>query len=87
MADQIATKIREIEDHRDNLEVKVQERTSELRTALTEVSKLKEQQDADYYLTTFLFKPLCINRNSSEYISTEFFLKQKKEFSCIGAVT
>ncbi|MBN8219548.1 MAG: SpoIIE family protein phosphatase [Spirochaetes bacterium] len=81
MADQIATKIREIEDHRDNLEVKVQERTSELRTALTEVSKLKEQQDADYYLTTFLFKPLCINRNSSEYISTEFFLKQKKEFS------
>lgn len=81
MADQIATKIREIEDHRDNLEVKVQERTSELRTALTEVSKLKEQQDADYYLTTFLFKPLCINRNSSEYITTEFFLKQKKEFS------
>jgi tetratricopeptide (TPR) repeat protein/HAMP domain-containing protein len=81
MADQIATKIREIEDHRDNLEVKVEERTSELRTALTEVSKLKEQQDADYYLTTFLFKPLCINRNSSEYITTEFFLKQKKEFS------
>ncbi|MBV6492518.1 MAG: hypothetical protein LDLANPLL_00512 [Turneriella sp.] len=81
MAEQIAIKIKEIEDHRDNLEVKVQERTSELRTALTEVSRLKEQQDADYYLTTFLFKPLCINRNSSEYIKTEFFLKQKKEFS------
>ncbi|HRP69181.1 MAG TPA: methyl-accepting chemotaxis protein, partial [Turneriella sp.] len=81
MADQIATKIKEIEDHRDNLELKVEERTSELRTALVEVSKLKEQQDADYYLTTFLFKPLCINRNSSEFIKTEFFLKQKKEFS------
>jgi|GEM_PF-5346814 len=81
MADQIASKIREIEDHRDNLEVKVQERTSELRNALTEVSRLKEQQDADYYLTTFLFKPLCINRNSSEFIKSEFFLKQKKEFS------
>lgn len=81
MADQIATKIKEIEHHRDTLEIKVQERTSELRTALTDVSRLKEQQDADYYLTTFLFKPLCINRNSSEYITTEFFLKQKKEFS------
>ncbi len=81
MAGEIATKIREIEDHRDNLEVKVQERTSELRTALVEVSRLKEQQDADYYLTTFLFKPLCINRNSSKFIKTEFFLKQKKEFS------
>ncbi|MBL8034047.1 MAG: SpoIIE family protein phosphatase, partial [Leptospiraceae bacterium] len=46
-----------------------------------EVSRLKEQQDADYYLTTFLFKPLCINRNSSEFIKTEFYLKQKKEFS------
>lgn len=81
MAGQIAAKIREIEDHRDNLEIKVQERTAELRTALKEVSQLKEQQDADYYLTTFLFKPLCINRNSSKYIKTEFYLKQKKEFS------
>jgi tetratricopeptide (TPR) repeat protein len=81
MAEQIAAKIREIEDHRDNLEIKVAERTKELREALTQVSRLKEQQDADYYLTTFLFKPLCTNRNSSPYIHTEFFLKQKKEFS------
>ncbi len=80
MAGQIQEKIKEIEDHRDNLELKVQERTAELRQALTQVSKLKEQQDADYYLTTFLFKPLCINRNSSRFIHTEFFLKQKKEF-------
>jgi tetratricopeptide (TPR) repeat protein/HAMP domain-containing protein len=81
MAEQIGAKIREIEDHRDNLELKVTERTKELRDALTQVSRLKEQQDADYYLTTFLFKPLCTNRNSSPYIHTEFFLKQKKEFS------
>jgi len=81
MAEQIAAKIKEIEDHRDNLEVKVQERTAELRDALVQVSRLKEQQDADYYLTTFLYKPLCVNRNSSPYIATDFFLKQKKEFS------
>ncbi|MCX7632035.1 MAG: SpoIIE family protein phosphatase [Turneriella sp.] len=81
MAEDIAAKIKEIEDHRDNLEKKVQERTQELREALVQVSKLKEQQDADYYLTTFLFKPLCINRNSSEYIRTDFYIEQKKQFN------
>lgn len=81
MAEDIAAKIKEIEDHRDNLEQKVQERTQELREALVQVSKLKEQQDADYYLTTFLFKPLCINRNSSEFIRTEFYIRQKKQFN------
>ncbi|MCS6983620.1 MAG: SpoIIE family protein phosphatase [Leptospiraceae bacterium] len=80
MAEEIARQIKEIEDHRDNLELKVQERTKQLQEALDAVRKLKEQQDADYFLTTFLFKPLCVNNNNSKFITTDFYIKQKKEF-------
>ena len=52
----------------------------ELSEKMEEIRRLKVQQDGDYFLTSLLTKPLMINRNSSETVSTEFFLRQKKRF-------
>ncbi len=63
-----------------NLEEKVQERTRELRETLGEVQRLKSQQDADYFLTSLLIKPLSQNRSESDAVKVEFLVKQKKTF-------
>ena len=70
----------EVNDNRQNLERKVEERTREVEEALEQLQVLKTQQDGDYYLTSLLCKPLFINTNSSEIVKTEFVIKQKKEF-------
>ncbi|MCW7505158.1 SpoIIE family protein phosphatase [Leptospira paudalimensis] len=66
------------------LESKVKERTMELENSLEEVKKLKFQQDGDYFLTHLLLKPLGKNQVSSELVSIDFFLKQKKKFEFKG---
>lgn len=66
------------------LETKVIERTLELENSLEEVKKLKFQQDGDYFLTHLLLKPLGKNQVSSEFVSIDFFLKQKKRFEFKG---
>ncbi|TGM79637.1 SpoIIE family protein phosphatase [Leptospira bouyouniensis] len=66
------------------LETKVKERTLELENSLEEVKKLKFQQDGDYFLTHLLLKPLGKNQVSSEFVSIDFFLKQKKRFEFKG---
>lgn len=53
---------------------------SELSEKMEEIRRLKVQQDGDYFLTSLLTKPLMINRNNSETVSTEFLLRQKKRF-------
>ncbi|MDX1958065.1 MAG: SpoIIE family protein phosphatase [Leptospiraceae bacterium] len=62
------------------LERRVEERTFELREKMEEVIKLKEQQDGDYYLTSLIQNPLCINLNKSKLVRTDFYLEQKKKF-------
>ena len=52
----------------------------ELSEKMEEIRKLKVQQDGDYFLTSLLTKPLMVNRNSSETVGTEFYLRQKKHF-------
>lgn len=71
----------------ENLEEKVEERTRDLnqalvevRTLLTEVRSLKEQQDGDYFLNTLLIEPLAQNNAVSSNIAVEFFIRQKKQF-------
>ena len=69
-----------LEEYAVGLEAKVEERTKELRETLTEVQKLKEQQDGDYFLTSLLIKPLSTNRARSQNVHVDFFIEQKKKF-------
>lgn len=72
---------RKLQDHADNLEDKVKERTRELENTLGEVQNLKTQQDGDYFLTSLLNKPLGANHVHSDTIKVDFLVKQKKEFA------
>ncbi|RHX87717.1 SpoIIE family protein phosphatase [Leptospira stimsonii] len=75
---------RELQDYAENLEEKVKERTQEVQEKMEEVQRLKVQQDGDYFLTSLLAKPLFYNANKSKLVSTEFILKQKKQFEFRG---
>lgn len=60
--------------------LKLAESRDEIEQQMNQVQALKRQQDGDYFLTSLLIKPLLFNGNKSELITTEFFLKQKKQF-------
>ncbi|HNK59434.1 MAG TPA: SpoIIE family protein phosphatase, partial [Leptospiraceae bacterium] len=64
----------------ENLEHKVEEQTKEIRESLNQITKLKEFQDGDYFLTSLILNPLIGNKNKSEFILTDFIIKQKKQF-------
>lgn len=70
----------EVEELNVSLEKKVDERTKELNLSLTKAQELKIQQDGDYFLTSLLISPLIKNQNSSPYVRTEYFMRQKKTF-------
>ena len=70
----------QLQDYANNLEEKVNDRTAELNKTLEQVQALKVQQDGDYFLTSLLAKPLNYNANKSKTVSTDFVLKQKKQF-------
>ena len=70
----------EVEELNATLERKVEERTQELKESLVRVSDLKKQQDADYFLTALLLKPLASNTSTSKNIQIEYLIKQKKTF-------
>jgi hypothetical protein len=70
-----------IEEYNKTLELKVEQRTEELKKTLDEVQALKVQQDGDYFLTSLLLQPLGRNYANSKNVMVKFFLKQKKEFS------
>ncbi len=81
MASTIETQTKEIKEYSENLEDKVKVRTNQLNLSLDEVTKLKKQQDGDYFLTSLLLDPLGkINIPNSENIKIESLLKQKKTF-------
>ncbi len=65
----------------ENLEEKVRERTEELSKLLLEIQALKQQQDADYFLTSLLLEPLGENKTHEESVKIDFFLRQKKHFT------
>lgn len=70
----------EVEELNTTLEQKVEERTRELQESLARVQKLKNQQDADYFLTAMLLKPLAANTTHSQSVHVEYLIKQKKTF-------
>lgn len=71
----------EVNDIRNNLEDRVQERTEELNDIIEKMKKLQEQQSGDYFLTSLLIEPIAVNKASGVNVHVDFFLKQKKEFS------
>ncbi|PJZ71544.1 serine/threonine protein phosphatase [Leptospira perolatii] len=75
---------RELQDYAENLEEKVKERTREVQEKMEEVQRLKVQQDGDYFLTSLLAKPLFYNANKSKLVSTDFVIRQKKQFEFRG---
>ena len=80
MADKIESQNNEIKEYSENLEEKVIQRTDELNQTLSEVTKLKEQQDGDYFLTSLLLEPLGRVDVQSENLVVNFYVKQKKTF-------
>ncbi len=80
LAETFNSMVAEIRDYSQHLEEMVQTRTRELQEALQHVQALKDQQDADYFLTTMLANPLFKNYNRSQLVSTEFLVEQKKRF-------
>ncbi|ULH28631.1 SpoIIE family protein phosphatase [Leptospira weilii] len=75
---------KELQDYADHLATKVRLRTEELSEKIEELQNLKIQQDGDYFLTSLLAKPLNYNANKSTRISTQFLLRQKKQFEFKG---
>jgi Skp family chaperone for outer membrane proteins len=69
-----------VEELNATLEKKVEERTRELQESLARVQDLKNQQDADYFLTALLLKPLSANSTRSPNVHVEYLIKQKKTF-------
>lgn len=69
-----------VEELNATLEKKVEERTRELKESLLRVQELKTQQDADYFLTSLLLKPLSANHAQSRNVQVEHLIKQKKTF-------
>lgn len=75
---------KELQDYANYLAAKVRLRTEELSEKIEELQNLKIQQDGDYFLTSLLAKPLNYNANKSARISTQFLLRQKKQFEFKG---
>ncbi len=74
----------ELSEHQNHLEEKVETRTRELNETLSEVQKLKEKQDGDYFLTSLLIKPLRGSFSKSVTVSIKILERQMKEFSFRG---
>ncbi len=70
----------EVEDLNAGLEEKVALRTAEVLSKMETITKLKEQQDGDYFLTTLLLEPLNLIEVSSSVLEVESFISQKKHF-------
>lgn len=69
-----------IQEYAEHLEDMVKARTAELRESLDQVQALKNQQDADYYLTTLLIEPLRVNQANNRNVNVQFIVRQKKQF-------
>ncbi|MDX1961285.1 MAG: SpoIIE family protein phosphatase [Leptospiraceae bacterium] len=71
----------EIFSYQHELEAKVDTKTKELKSTLDEVTKLKEHQDGDYFLTSLLIKPLIQGSMELDSLEVSTIIKQKKKFT------
>jgi hypothetical protein len=70
----------QIKDLNAELEAKVDERTKELSRSLDTLTKLKKQQDGDYYLTSLLLRPLGLNMSIPLDVKVDYITEQYKKF-------
>lgn len=70
----------EKEELNKSLEIKVIERTQDLYQKIEDLHKLKIQQDADYYLTCILLKPLIRETKEFPNLTIQTYVKQYKTF-------
>ncbi|PJZ38185.1 stage II sporulation protein E [Leptospira levettii] len=70
----------ELAEHQNHLEEMVNQRTRELNDTLSEMQKMQEKQDGDYFLTSLLIKPLKGSFAKSETVSIQIFERQMKQF-------
>ncbi|TGK82318.1 HAMP domain-containing protein [Leptospira noumeaensis] len=71
----------ELAEHQNHLEEMVDQRTRELNETLSEMQKLQDKQDGDYFLTSLLIKPLRGSFAKSETVSIKIFERQMKQFT------
>lgn len=70
----------ELSEHQNHLEEMVDQRTRELNETLSEMQKLQDKQDGDYFLTSLLIRPLRGSFSKSETVSIKIFERQMKQF-------
>lgn len=70
----------ELAEHQNHLEDMVDQRTKELNETLSEMQKMQEKQNGDYFLTSLLIKPLKGSFAKSETVSIQIFERQMKQF-------
>jgi hypothetical protein len=70
----------QIKELNAELELKVEERTQELSNSLEILTKLKKQQDGDYYLTSLLLRPLGLNMSLPLDVKVDYITEQYKKF-------
>ncbi|MCE9501122.1 MAG: serine/threonine-protein phosphatase, partial [Leptospira sp.] len=59
----------------------ISKRSKDLSGALKDITQLKELQDSDYFLISYLSNPLSGVRIKSENIQIEYLIEQKKRFT------
>lgn len=65
----------------EQLEQKVEERTRQLAASLAHVQSLKDQQDADYFLTSLLINPLSRLQADASGLALDSLVVQSKKFA------
>lgn len=80
MVKQLYNSQKKLQEYAGKLEFKVEERTKEVVRRMQEIEALKVHQDGDYFLTSLIQKPLITNWNRSHFVTSEFFIRQKKDF-------
>ena len=71
----------DVEQLNERLESQVEERTRQLQDTLTDVNRLKVQQDGDYFLTSLLLQPLGGISTGNEAVEVTALVAQKKRFT------
>lgn len=74
----------QLREHSQNLEELVKRRTVELSQTLAAVSKLKNEQDADYLLVSRVLGPMIGARITSGNVKVESLVRQHKQFKFGG---
>lgn len=80
MTDVLKEKEESVRKTSEGLENLVRQKTASLRDSIGTLQKLKDRQDADYFLTSQVAQPFQQNNNHGRRVRTEFRIEQFKKF-------